>query len=122
MIILTKGNIEQVYCTPLENADSVFSLFYFKFTNRITQSVVGIATSNISTFDRYQQFEIDTEDFENEDTGFWTYEIRQWDDNAEEPSPIGPILESGYMYLNPANTYEPTKYDEQDNSFITYNG
>ena len=68
---------------------------------------------------RYQQFEIDTEDFENEDTGFWTYEIYEADVNDE---PTGSVLESGYMYLNPEIAFEPTKYDEQNNSFITYNG
>lgn len=121
MIILTKGNIEQVYCTPLENADSVFSLFYFKFTNRITQNYVAFVSSNISTFERYQQFEIDTTaEFYGAETGFYTYEIYQADPITEQP--IGTVLESGYMYLNPTDNYEPTKYDEQDNSFITYNG
>ena len=120
MIILTKGNVEQVYCTPLENADSVFSTFYFKFTNRITQSVVEYTSDNTSLFDRYQQFDINTNAFENENTGFWTYEIKQWDENNAEP--VGPVLESGFMYLNPTDTFEPTKYDEQNNSFITYNG
>jgi hypothetical protein len=123
MIILTKDEVSKIiYCTPAENTDEIFSYYFFKFTNRITQSIIEVVYENLSTTSRYQMFDINTTTFDEEDTGFWTYEIRQWDDNAEEPSPIGPILESGYMYLNPANTYEPTKYDEQDNSFITYNG
>lgn len=121
MIILTKGNIEQVYCTPLENADSVFSLFYFKFTNRITQDITAFISNNISTFERYQQFEIDTvAEFIGAETGFFTYEIYQADPDTEQP--IGPVLESGYMYLNPEIAFEPIKYDDQDNTFITYNG
>lgn len=121
MIILTKGNTSnQVYCTPAENSFDVFSIYYFKFTNRITQSVVEQWYTNISSFERYQQFEIDATDFENEDTGFWTYEIKGA--QTIDVVPTGDVLESGYMYLNPEDTFEPIKYDEQNNSFITYNG
>lgn len=121
MIILTKGIVElNVFCTPAENTDVDFSNYYFKFTNRITQSVVEINYPNISSFARYQYFEFDCTIFDNEDTGFWTYEIRGWDDNTQEP--VGDVLESGYMYLNPADTYEPTTYNDQSNEFLTYNG
>jgi hypothetical protein len=121
MIILTKGNAElNVFCTPAENTTTVFPIYYFKFTNRITQSVVEVSYTNVSSFDRYQYFEFDCTIFDNEDTGFWTYEIRGWD--AETEQPVGLVLESGYMYLNPADTYEPTTYNDQSNEFLTYNG
>jgi hypothetical protein len=120
MIILTKENTTFVYCTPAENTNDVFSIYYFKFTNRITQSVVEFPTSNVSNFNRYQMFEFNGPEFDNEDTGFWTYEIRGFDDNLVIP--VGPVLESGYMYLNPADTYEPETYNEQSNEFLTYNG
>ena len=121
MIILTKDNASiNIYCTPAENTNVVFSIYYFKFTNRITQSVVDEWYTDISTFVRYQKFNINANIFDNEDTGFWTYEIR----GAQTINviPTGPILESGYMYLNPADTYEPTTYNDQSNEFLTYNG
>jgi hypothetical protein len=120
MIILTKGQTTDIYVTPQEKTNVVYSTYYFKFTNRITQSVIEYTYDNISSFSRYQQFTIDAIIFEDYDTGFWTYEINGWDDNLAEP--VEPTLESGFMYLNPAQTFEPTTYDEQSNSFLTYNG
>ena len=121
MIILTKGESSKtIYCTPAENTSEVFSSFYFKFTNRITQSIIEDNYFNQSSSERYQMFDFNTSAFDNEDTGFWTYEIRGFDNDTLEP--VGPVLESGFMYLNPAIAFEPIKYDEQNNSFITYNG
>ena len=121
MIILTKGETSKIiYCTPAENTDVIYSYYSFKFTNRITLSVVEDAFPNLSTTSRYQMFDINATPFDNEDTGFWTYEIRGFDLGTAFPT--GPVLESGYMYLNPADTYEPTTYDEQSNTFLTYNG
>lgn len=121
MIILTKGNNStEIYVTPAENTTEVFIYFYFKFTNRITKSIVETYYEDTSTLNRYQKFDIDAAIFENEDTGFWTYEIRGYDYDTGEP--VGDVLESGFMYLNPAQTFEPIKYDEQSNSFLTYNG
>mgnify|MGYP000308434651 CR=1 FL=1 len=33
----------------------------------------------------------------------------------------GAIVEEGFMYLHEAEGFTPTVYDEQDNTFITYN-
>jgi hypothetical protein len=54
--------------------------------------------------------------------GMWTYTIQETTDEEVVPPSINMILESGYMYLYPASTFEPTKYEGQDNSFIAYNG
>ncbi|NBQ17057.1 hypothetical protein EBU24_01950, partial [bacterium] len=60
--------------------------------------------------------------FEDSETGFWTYDI------YEQPSSSNLIItglnkvENGYMYLNPAIVFEPVIYNEQSNTFITYNG
>lgn len=121
MIILTKEQSTDIYVTPQENTDVVYSIYYFKFTNRITQSVVTEWLNNTSSFSRYQKFTIDAAGlFINEDTGFWTYEIY----GATELNvvPTTPVLESGYMYLNQEQTFEPTTYNDQSNEFLTYNG
>jgi hypothetical protein len=31
-------------------------------------------------------------------------------------------VENGYMYLHPSTTFAPTEYNEQSNTFVTYNG
>jgi hypothetical protein len=120
MIILTKGQTTDIYLTPQENTNVVYSIYYIKFTNRITQSVIADWFYNLSSFSRYQKFGIDGGGFINNDTGFWTYEIYGAID--DETIPTTPVLESGYMYLNPADTYEPEIYNEQSNEFLTYNG
>ena len=118
MIILTKGEQSKyIYCTPAENSDIVYSYYYIKFTNRITQSVIEEVYEDLSTTSRYQMFDVNATAFDDEDTGFWTYEIKGYDN-----APVAPVLESGYMYLNPADTYEPTTYNDQSNEFLTYNG
>ena len=77
MINLYKSTNTEIFCTPLENTDSDYSIFYFKFTSRLTQNVVECWLVNLSLSARYQQFEILVNDyFENEDNGFWTYEIK----------------------------------------------
>jgi len=121
MIVLTKEQTTTVYLTPQENSNVIYPYFYFKFTNRITQTIIEENYTNLSTISRYQRFNIDAAGtFIDQETGFWTYEIYGSDGNIL--APVGPLLESGYMYLNPEETYEPTTYDEQSNEFLTYNG
>lgn len=121
MIILTKEQTTDIYVTPQENSDVVYSIYYIKFTNRITQSVIADWFYNTSSFSRYQKFSIDAAGlFINDDTGFWTYEI--YGATALNVVPTTPVLESGYMYLNPEVTFEPTTYNDQSNEFLTYNG
>jgi hypothetical protein len=120
MIVLTKGQPSTIiFCTPAENSNIVYQNYCFKFTNRSTQSVIEDNYSNQSATSRYQMFDFNASAFDNEDEGLWTYEIRGCDAQFQ---PIDPILESGYMYLKPSDNFEPTKYDEQINTFKTYNG
>lgn len=77
-----------------------------------------------STTNRYAKYGIGTDSvFADSTEGMWTYTLQQTSDEEVVPT-IGqyPILESGYLYLYPASTFEPTKYEGQDNSFIAYNG
>ena len=121
MIILTKEQTTDIYVTPQENTDVVYSIYYIKFTNRITQAVVAEWFNNTSSFTRYQKFSVDSAGlFIDQDTGFWTYEIQGA--TALNVVPTTPVLESGYMYLNPEDAFQPTTYNEQSNEFLTYNG
>lgn len=99
---------------------------YFKCAHRMTGEVVEFWRDTIgqSFTNRYAKYAIDTSFvFANSTEGMWTYTIQQAPEEEVVPT-VGmyPILESGYLYLYPASTFEPTKYQGQENSFIAYNG
>ena len=121
MLILTKGNTDQCYVTPLEKSSLNFVNYKVIFTNRTTQDIVEFWFADISTTRRYQKFLIDVDNyFNNLDEGFWTYQI--YGVITLGGTPNSPLLESGLMYLKPSTIYQPTKYEQQDASFKTYNG
>ena len=105
---------------------SVPEYVYFKFVHRVTGEVVQFweLALGLSSTNRYAKYNIGTSTFFADSTeGMWTYTLQQAAEEDAVPS-VGqyPILESGYLYLYPASTFEPTKYEGQDNSFIAYNG
>lgn len=112
-----------MYTTPMENLSTVPAWFYFKFVNRVTLDEVELWDDSIgvSTTNRYAKHVVNTSvHFADMPTGFWTYTIQPA--TEEEVVPNTDICESGLMYLYPATEFEPTKYDEQSNTFIVYGG
>ena len=119
MIHLTRGNIDTIIITADTTLTNNF--YYVKFTNRTTQDVVETWYENQSGKDRFQKFDISTDDFfANFNEGFWTYTIQMA--TGEGIVPTSAILESGFMYLHPATDFEMIKYNEQSNTFKAYNG
>ena len=57
--------------------------------------------------------------FNLKEEGFWGYTIHQ-KVSSSDLTVSGLVLEEGYMFLNPATPFEPTKYEEQNNNFVTY--
>jgi hypothetical protein len=127
MIKLTKDSgVNYFYCTPMDFLTSIPNWVYIKFAHRVTGEVVEKWDNSLgaSSTNRYAKYGIDTSQlFADSTEGMWTYTIQQAPDEEVVPS-VGqyPILESGYMYLYPASTFEPTKYEGQTNTFIAYNG
>jgi len=123
MIILTKGETKDLIFTGSESATLTNPYFLFVFTNRITQEVVKFVATNSSTTLRYDSYSFDVNDyFENSETGFWTYEIYEQTSSTNLNQSGLNKVENGYMYLNSAIVFEPVIYNEQSNTFITYNG
>ena len=124
MIVLTKGETQTIYFTGTENCLLTNPYFLLNFTNRITQEVILFGAENESLTARYDAVTIEVNKvFGNSETGFWTYDIYETDTLMGDLSIVGlNKVEDGYMYLNPETPFEPIKYNEQDNSFITYNG
>lgn len=123
MIVLTKGETQNVYFTGTENCLLTNPYFLFIFTNRVTGEAISFITMNESTSARYDYFSLIVNDqFEDSETGFWTYDIyEQSTPNGTSPTGKNKV-ETGLMYLHPVDTYNPIEYDEQDNTFKTYNG
>lgn len=124
MIVLTR-NID----TPITNSfvlrlseyqEAPTAWYHFTFIHRVTQDEVDVYLENISTKSNFQKFEIDSDEFDDVDTGYFTYEARAA--NSTGTAIVGGILETGYMVLKDSEAFEPTKYDEQSNQFKTYNG
>lgn len=98
----------------------MYEFYQITFTNRVTSDSVTVFLEDISTTKRYQKLNIDTDsELGDYDTGFWKYEIKGSEDGEVADDAI---LESGFMYLYPENAFSPTKYNEQSNQFLTYNG
>ena len=123
MIVLTKGDTQNVYFTGTENCLLSNPYFLFVFTNRTTKDAVSFVIENESITKRYDYFELDVNDhFENAIEGFWTYDIYEQNTSSGTSTTGKNKVETGLMYLHPADVYEPIKYDEQSNTFKAYNG
>jgi len=122
MIHLTKGLTQNIYFTGTEKITLTAPYFLFIFTNKITKELIKFMATNTSTTLRYDKFSmVVNTSFSTATTGFWEYEVRQ-KASAVDLVISGTIVETGYMYLNPATDFAPTEYTDQVNTFKTYNG
>ena len=109
------------YVTPLENTNLIFTIFKFIFTNRATNDEVELWVTNQSSTYRYQKFIINVNTyFANKDLGLWGYEV--YGCASIGGTPNSPVLETGYMNLHSDITFEPIEYNQQNSTFVTYNG
>jgi len=122
MINLRKGNTEVIYFTGTENATLTNPYFLFIFTNRATKEVVKVMVTNTSTSSRYDKGSVVVNTyFSNQDNGLWDYEVRE-KASASDMTVSGTVVEQGFMLLKPATDFAPSVYDDQSNTFKTYNG
>lgn len=120
MINLTKGLTQTIYFTGTEKATIDNPFFLFVFTHRVTLDVVKLMATNQSITGRYDSFAFTVNNFFNlKEEGFYSYKIYQ-KVLVNDLTIAGLVVEEGYMYLNPATAFEPTKYEEQNNNFVTY--
>jgi hypothetical protein len=120
MINITKGLTETIYFTGTEKATIANPFFLFVFIHRVTGDVVKLMATNQSITGRYDSFAFTVNNyFDLKEDGFWGYTIHQ-KVSSSDLTVSGLILEEGYMFLNPATPFEPTKYEEQNNNFVTY--
>ena len=119
MIVLTKNETNTFYLTLSENEAASSGFYYFILTNRATKKVIEDFYENTSNKENYQKFEVEGSNFNDENSGFYTYEVYASNDEGEK---LGEVLEAGYLMLQEENVFSPTNYTEQNNLFKTYNG
>jgi hypothetical protein len=120
MINLTKGLSETIYFTGTEKATIANPFFLFVFIHRVTLDVVKLMATNQSITGRYDKFAFTVNNFfDLKEEGFYSYKIYQ-KVLVTDFTVAGVVVEEGFMYLNPATAFEPTKYEEQNNNFVTY--
>lgn len=123
MIVIQKNTTKNIYFTGTEKCTIINPFFLFVFTHRVTQEVIKFVITNESSTTRYDVYELVVNDYlENSESGFYTYQIYEQDNDTNLNIDGLHLVESGYMYLNDETTFEPIKYSEQSNEFITYNG
>ena len=121
MITLTKGQTQTVRFTGTENALLTNPYFLFVFTHRVTNEIVKFVATNTSTTERVDSFSLVVNTyFVNSDCGFWKYEVYEQSSSTGTSTTGKNKVEEGYMVLSAATEFSPTKYSEQDNTFITY--
>ena len=120
MINLTKGLTQTIYFTGTEKATIANPFFLFVFIHRVTLDVVKLMATNQSITGRYDSFAFTVNNFFNlKEEGFYSYSIYQ-KVLVTDFTVAGVVVEEGYMFLNPSTAFEPTKYEEQNNNFVTY--
>jgi hypothetical protein len=123
MIHLTKGQTQTIFFNASQNCLLTNPFFLFVFTNRITQEVIKFVATNTSTTLRYNKFALVTNSrFQTSEEGLWTYNVYEQASNSNTNITGLKNVENGYAYLHPATAFAPSEYNEQSNTFVTYNG
>lgn len=124
MIHLHKDLETEFFYLSFGEAAQGKTVVYIRWTNRLTGDVIKFPTDTYFSFiatntNRYSKHEIATIDFfDGYDTGLWKFEA--WALTSEIVPTTEPDI-TGYMYLH-GTAFSPDKYDEQDNTFKTYQG
>ena len=85
--------------------------------------MVKFVATNTSTTLRYNKFSLVTNSrFNGAEEGFWTYNVYEQASSTNTNISGLNNVENGYAYLHPATIFAPSEYNEQSNTFVTYNG
>ncbi len=121
MLTLTKGQTEQIIYTGTELAVLVNPYFLFVCTNNVTENVVKFVATNTSTTARFDQSTIVTNTyFANQDAGLWCYQIFEQASSSNTDQTGLNMVEEGYLKLNDVAGAADAVYDNQDNTFKTF--
>jgi len=137
MILLTKGETQEIVLSLNEKVGIANPIFYFVFENDMTNESIAMVLADTSSYKaRYNSFTLNTNTyFLNAKNGFWTYKVYglslpEWNNintawnlltnvtwdllNEDE------LLEVGKMKLV-GDAFEFIQYETLENNYIIYN-
>ena len=137
MILLTKGETQEIVLSLNEKVGIANPIFYFVFENDMTNESIAMVLTDTSSYKaRYNSFTLNTNTyFLNAKNGFWTYKVYgltlpEWNNinttwelltnvtwnllNDDE------LLEVGKMKLV-GDAFEFIQYETLENNYIIYN-
>jgi hypothetical protein len=137
MILLTKGETQEIVLSLNEKVGIANPIFYFVFENDMTNESIAMVLTDTSSYKaRYNSFTLNTNTyFLNAKNGYWTYKVYglslpEWNNinttwelltnvtwnllNDDE------LLEVGKMKLV-GDAFEFIQYETQENNYIIYN-
>jgi hypothetical protein len=137
MILLTKGETQEIVLSLNEKVGIANPIFYFVFENDMTNESIAMVLIDTSSYKaRYNSFTLNTNTyFLNAKNGFWTYKVYglslpEWNNittawnlltnvtwdlvNDDE------LLEVGKMKLV-GDAFEFIQYETLENNYIIYN-
>jgi len=137
MILLTKGETQEIVLSLNEKVSIANPTFYFVFENDMTNESIAMVLTDTSSYKaRYNSFTLNTNTyFLNAKNGFWTYKVYgltlpEWNNinttwelltnvtwnllNDDE------LLEVGKMKLV-GDAFEFIQYETLENNYIIYN-
>jgi hypothetical protein len=125
VILLQKGQTNEIVVTLREKGSLTGGYWLFVFQNELTRDeveVIYLMTADTSAFpSRINTFPIIVNDFfEDSKTGLWVYRVYEQDDDAAPV--IQNLVEIGIMKLLPASEEEITQYEGEQTPYKTFNG
>jgi hypothetical protein len=137
MILLTKGETQDIVLSLNEKVAIANPTFYFVFENDMTNESIAMVLTDTSSYKaRYNSFTLNTNSyFLNAKNGYWTYKVYgltlpEWNNintNWELLTDVtwnllddNELLEIGKMKLV-GDAFEFIQYETQENNYIIYN-
>lgn len=119
MIYFTSNILQRLVFTLQEKKVYSNSNYLFQFSHRSLNNEFDFQLTPIDNIsphkDRYDMFEFNGSEFDDQPDGEWVYKIWEW--NVIDEEVVG-LLESGILRKNPIVDTDYTEY-QTDNTFIT---
>ena len=137
MILLTKGETQEIVLSLNEKVGIANPIFYFVFENDMTNESIAMVLTDTSSYKaRYNSFTLNTNTyFLNAKNGFWTYKVYgltlpEWNNINTTWELLtnvtwnlldeDELLEVGKMKLV-GDAFEFIQYETLENNYIIYN-
>lgn len=116
MIAIPQGTNSTIRVTLTDKRLTSSNVYIFLFEHEVTKEDVTLTLTDTSNFkDRFSQFAITSNNFNNRTIGFWRYYVTQSGSGAE-------VIASGKMQLTATNlsTAGVVRYNGYNGDFKTY--